>query len=94
MLEQRFRYKVIRQLLDSDSERPAHLQLMRYITEFLWEEDAHQTLLMVYYARHGSPKASEHGHHGLTLSGLAFPLYDYKPSNVVKETWAFGRSGQ
>lgn len=65
-----FKYKVTRKLLNSKTDRPPHQQLMKYVADFLYEEDERRTLLLVYYAGHGSPKSADNGDHGLTLSGL------------------------
>ena len=69
VLEDTFRYKVIRKLLNSSLDQLPHHQLMKYTADFLWEEDAHGTLLLVYYAGHGSSKSAGNGRHGLTLFG-------------------------
>ena len=39
--------------------------------DFLYHEDACQTLLLVYYAGHGSQRTSRQDVQGLTLSGYA-----------------------
>ena len=41
---------------------------MKFTADFLYEEGTPQTLLLVYYAGHGSPRAFSYGHHGLSLS--------------------------
>ena len=45
---------------------------MKFIADFSYYEDAPRTLLLVYYAGHGSPKSSDDGRHGLTLTGSVF----------------------
>ncbi|KAL8710279.1 MAG: hypothetical protein Q9220_005049 [cf. Caloplaca sp. 1 TL-2023] len=45
----------------------SHQQVLKHISDFLYEEDAYQTLLLVYYAGHGSPKPSGDG---ITLTGM------------------------
>lgn len=69
MLENDFNYKVIRKLLSSTSGKLPHAQLNKYVADFIFNEDAYKTLLLVYYAGHGSPKSVGDGGHGLTLSG-------------------------
>ena len=69
VLENTFHYKVIRRLLNSNLEQLPHHQLMKYTADFLYEEDAHGTLLLVYYAGHGSSRSAGNGRHGLTLFG-------------------------
>lgn len=70
VFENIFRYKVTRKLLNSKTNKLPHQQLMKYIADFLYDEDQRRTLLLVYYAGHGSPKSANNGGYGLTLSGL------------------------
>ena len=69
VLKTTFNYRVIRKLLSATSGKSPHAQLNKYIADFIYEEDAHRTLLLIYYAGHGGPKSVGNGRHGLTLSG-------------------------
>ena len=75
VFENTFKYKVIRKLLNSKTDKLPHQQLMKYIADFIYNEDEMRTLLLVYYAGHGSPKSADNGDHGLTLSGLVTTIY-------------------
>ena len=79
VFENTFKYKVIRKLLNGGTEKLPHQQLMKYIADFLYDEDERGTLLLVYYAGHGGPKSADNGDHGLTLSGLvmSFDRHEY-----------------
>lgn len=87
VLETRFRYKVSRVYLNSNSHQLPHIQLVKYASDFLFAEDAYQTLLLVYYAGHGSPKSSAKGRHGLTLSGSRRPSEN--PREVNEIVWGY-----
>lgn len=69
VLENKMHFKVTKALLTNDAMHPAHLQVEYHIVNFLWAEDGPQTLLLFYYAGHGSPKSRHGGSHGLTLTG-------------------------
>ena len=68
-LEEKMHFKVTRALLTDDGNHPAHFQVVRHIINFIWSEDGPQTLLLFYYAGHGSPKSICGCSHGLTLTG-------------------------
>ena len=54
-----------------DPKHTPYLQLSRYITNFLWDADDPKSLLLVYYAGHGTPNPRRGDkHEGLTLSRL------------------------
>lgn len=73
VLEKQMHFKVTRARLTNDAandgNHPAHLQVVRQIINFIWVEDGPQTLLLFYYAGHGSPKSMRDGSDGLTLTG-------------------------
>lgn len=69
VLEKQMHFKVKRALLTDDNNHPAHLQVVHHIINFIWSEDGPQTLLLFYYAGHGSPKSIRGFSHGLTLTG-------------------------
>lgn len=69
VLEDKMHFKVTKALLTNDAIHPAHLQVEYHIVNFLWAEDGPQTLLLFYYAGHGSPESKRGGSHGLTLTG-------------------------
>lgn len=74
VLENKMHFKVTRALLTNDGDHLAHLQVVHHIVNFIWAEDGPQTLLMFYYAGHGSPKSMRGGSHGLTLTGFVYSL--------------------
>ncbi|MCJ1265850.1 Phosphatidylinositol-4-phosphate 5-kinase [Lobaria immixta] len=69
VFENRFHFKVTRALLTNDDEHLAHVQVLKYISDFIWAEDAVHTLLLFYYAGHGSPRPLRDGSYGLALTG-------------------------
>ena len=92
VLENEMHFKVTRALLNNDGKHLAHLQVVHHIVEFLWDEDGPQTLLLFYYAGHGSPKSLRGKSHGLTLTGSVYLslLFPYS-ANVGQQTASFGR---
>lgn len=65
-------FKVTTALLTNNVSHPAHLQVVHHIVDFLWNEDGPQTLLLFYYAGHGSSKSVRGGSHGLILTGSVY----------------------
>ena len=49
-----FKYKVRRALLTTHGKLP-QVQANHHISQFVWDEDSPRTLLIVYYAGHGTP---------------------------------------
>lgn len=54
LFQDTFKYKVQKVLLTSEG-KPPQQQMIHHISDFVWFEDAPRTLLIVYYAGHGSP---------------------------------------
>ena len=63
-----------RALLTNNGERLAHVQVLKYISDFIWAEDEVHTLLLFYYAGHGSPRPFRDRSYGLALTGFVYPL--------------------
>ena len=55
VLEELFHYKVVPALLKHGSEHLPQVQINHYISNFVFEEDGPNTLLIIYYAGHGVP---------------------------------------
>jgi hypothetical protein len=69
LFEDTFHYKVKKALLTKDPLHAPYLQLAHHIINFLWEEDDSNSLLVIYYAGHGTPKPRRGGRsEGLTLT--------------------------
>jgi len=74
-----FRFQVTPALIKKDPEHAAHLQVVRHVNNFLWNEDRANTLLIVYYAGHGvsgSPGI-------LTLTGKRSPSDSIEDRNEI-----------
>lgn len=50
---------------------------MMHIAKFIWDEDEAHTLLLFYYAGHGTPKAFRDGSNSLALTGFVYLLLPY-----------------
>ena len=50
-----YHYKVTRSRLKSNEGKLPQVQINKDIATFVWEEDSPSTLLIVYYAGHGTP---------------------------------------
>ncbi|KAF4624049.1 hypothetical protein G7Y89_g14124 [Cudoniella acicularis] len=74
-----FNYKVIRGEITGD--KPAAIQLSKYLSDFVYTYDNESTLLIVYYAGHGVPKIPG----GLHFAGNRQP--DKKLSNRNAAAW-------
>lgn len=72
-----FHFKVKRRQLTNDPDHLPHLQVLKYITEFLWDEDDAHSLLLFYYAGHGAPKQLRDGSNSLALTGSVYSLLIY-----------------
>ena len=66
MLTDVFNYKVVPAVLKHDPKRLAQVQIMRHLSQFVYDEDGPNTLLIVYYTGHGTPELASGN---LTLSG-------------------------
>ncbi|KAL8720869.1 MAG: hypothetical protein Q9225_002348 [Loekoesia sp. 1 TL-2023] len=68
-----YRYKVRNEKLKCNGEQLAQVQINKTIAEFVYDEDSSSTLLLVYYAGHGTP-----GHQPgrLELSSKRAPTVD------------------
>lgn len=69
VLENKMHFKVTRALLTNDVNHLAQIQVAHHIINFIYNEDGPRTLLLFYYAGHGSPKSMRGGTPGLALSG-------------------------
>ena len=55
LLQETYNYKVRNVRLKSNGNRLAQVQVNKIIADFVYEEDGPSTLLLVYYAGHGTP---------------------------------------
>ena len=69
VLVNKMHFKVTRALLINDVDHLAQIQVAKHIINFIYNEDGARTLLLFYYAGHGSPKSMRGGAPGLALSG-------------------------
>ncbi|MCJ1423613.1 Phosphatidylinositol-4-phosphate 5-kinase [Sticta canariensis] len=72
VLEKKMHFKVTRALLTDDGNHPAHFQVVRHIINFIWSEDGPQTLLLFYYAGHGSPNKRVHSEDAEQLNDVVW----------------------
>ncbi|KAL9040449.1 MAG: hypothetical protein Q9214_004482, partial [Letrouitia sp. 1 TL-2023] len=73
LLQETFNYDVLHVCLRKGGRQLAQVQINKYIADFLYEKDGDKTLLIVYYAGHGTP-GSRPGR--LELSGKRTPSLD------------------
>ncbi|KAL8862604.1 MAG: hypothetical protein Q9178_001102 [Gyalolechia marmorata] len=78
-LQETYNYKVRNVRLKNNGNRLPQVQVNKIIADFVYDEDGPSTLLMVYYAGHGTP-----GHRigSLELTGERSPTID-DPATVV-----------
>lgn len=81
VFEDLFNYKVSRVRLSTMIERLPQVQVNHYITNFVFYEDSPATLLIIYYAGHGSPGNTPGG---LELSRFVKNAYSTRtPANYA-----------
>ncbi|KAL8920451.1 MAG: hypothetical protein Q9172_004498 [Xanthocarpia lactea] len=85
MLRETYNYKVRNVRLRSNGNRLAQVQVNKNIADFVYDEDGPSTLLLVYYAGHGTPG---HRQGSLELTGERSPTID-EPATVV---WNFAEA--
>ncbi|KAL8848727.1 MAG: hypothetical protein Q9221_006271 [Calogaya cf. arnoldii] len=85
MFRETYKYKVQNVRLKSNGVRLPQVQVNKSIADFVYEEDGPSTLLLVYYAGHGTP-GQRHG--SLELTGVLCPTID-EPATVV---WNFAEA--
>lgn len=61
-----FKYETVRKTLTQDPKRTAQAQVNKHLSEFVFDYDDTNTLLIIYYAGHGTPGDSSGG---LKLAG-------------------------
>jgi hypothetical protein len=61
-----FKYETVRKILTQDPRRTAQAQVNKHLSEFVFDHDDTNTLLIIYYAGHGRPGESSGG---LKLAG-------------------------
>lgn len=86
VLENKMHFKVTRALLVNDVDHLAQIQVAKHIINFIYNEDGARTLLLFYYAGHGSPKSMRGGAPGLALSGKRLHSEDTEDLDDV--VWA------
>lgn len=81
LFEETFNYNVSQAHIKSDSEKNPQVQVNAHVANFVYNEDGLDTLLIVYYAGHGSPGAKP-GH--LQLFGYAIDSHLPSPDMLIR----------
>ena len=55
MFEDTYRFSVCQKKLTREGGRSAQVQIHKFLADFVYYEDVPGTLLIVYYAGHGTP---------------------------------------